>query len=408
MVYIIKKYKKILKDFFYSVVAYALPTFVLQFIVQPLIANGTSADENGLFVTLFNVVKLTISIFILPLANLRLLNKKECEINNNINSFFNCLFNFVLFFSMLLGTVLNIMYRHKSLNFLDIVSLCLLIILMSIHDYFSISFRIAINYKKIIIDNLLIILGYGIGAIFFIYFGRWECIFISGYLFGTIYVLINTKIWKSWPIFKNENNLIKQYSELSTSYVLSNISIYCDRLIIYPVLGGYAVSVYNAAAVVSKAISLISAPLRNVLLSYIVNNEKLTIKKSKIIRYLPLLLCGIIFIFLFFWGFSIIACTFLYPKYVSAAKLYIPFIIVSIMLETIAGIMNVVLLRYAKTKIQTIISAIKLVVYLISVIVLSIIFKFGLWGFCFAVLLASIAHIIAVTYILKKNINLID
>ncbi len=408
MIRFIRKHKKIIVDFFYSVVAYALPTIILQFLVQPMIASQTSADENGLFVTLFNAVKLTTGIFILPLANLRLLKKQECDTEKSVNSFFNLLFGAAIILTALVGSILNVAYRQPAVDFGAIARLLVFLILMGIHDYYSISFRLVLSYKKIVVDNLLIVLGYGLGLFLFRHFGNWEIIFICGYLFGTVYVLLNSKIWRSLPKRKSGTGLVRQYSELSASSVLSNTSTYCDRLIIYPVLGGYAVSVYNAAAIVSKAVSVISAPLRNVLLSYIVNRNSFTISKARIRKFIPLTLLGILGVFLVFWGFSIVACNLLYPQYVASAKPYIPVIILAVILETVAGIMNIALLRFAKTRMQTIISGLKLGVYLVFVVILSVVFKLGLWGFCFAILVAAAVHVLAVVYGLKKNITITD
>ncbi len=408
MVKLIKTHKKILIDFLYSFVAYALPTIVLQFIVQPLIAGRTTADENGLFVALFNVVKLMIGIFIMPLANLRLLNKQDCLKKINLNSFFNFLFIIAVSCTALIGSILNGAYRDFHVNGIDIIKFLLILILMGVHDYFMIAFRLVLNYKKIVIDNCLIVLGYGIGMYIFVKTGIWESIFIAGYLLGSIYVLINTNLWKSVPNTKEGSYLVRQYGELSTSDLLKNASTYCDRLIIYPLLGGFDVSVYNSAAVVSKAISVVSSPLRNVLLSYIVNHDGMTVSKKKVKKLIVpyFVLFGILF--LAFWEFSVIACRFLYPQYAEASMPFIPIIIIAIMVETFGAVMNIALLRFAKTQVQTIIAALKLVVYLMAVIVLSVLLKIGLWGFCFAILLADIVFASAVVVELRKSITFID
>lgn len=399
-----KNHKKIMIDFCYSMIAYALPTVILQFVVQPLIAGRTTADENGLFVALFNVVKLMISIFILPLANLRLLKKKECRDHEKINSYFNFLFCFVLLCSLVIGTAFNIIYRQGSLRFPEIARLLTVIFLMGVHDYFSIAFRIILNYKWIVIDNFLIVLGYGLGIVLFTFWGHWEYIFIMGYLFGSAFVLLHTKLWKTSMRRKGGMAIAKQYGELCASSALSNTSTYCDRLIIYPVLGGYSVSVYNAATIVSKAISVVSAPLRNVLLSYIVNRDSLVISKRKVLRYVVLILAGLGVVYIGFLAFSNVACSFLYPQYVESARFYIPLIILSVMIETFAGIANIALLRFAETKLQAVISALKLSVYLASVVVLSVILKLGLWGFCIAIMLAAVTQMIAVFIGLRKRI----
>lgn len=403
----IKAHKKILVDFLYSFAAYALPTVILQFAVQPLIAKHTTADENGLFIALFNVVKLMIGIFVMPLANLRLLKKQECEKTLALNELFNLLFLVAVSCTAVIGSLLNGFYRGFSLDIGDILRLLAILVLMGIHDYFMIEFRIILNYRKIVIDNLLIVTGYLLGIYLFLRTGMWELIFISGYLFGTAYVLLNTNLWKSAPRARKDGYLLRQYGELSASDLLKNASTYCDRLIIYPLLGGFDVSVYNAAAVVSKAISVLSAPLRNVLLSYIVNQNELTVSKRKIRKGIPLIVAAVGLIFFAFWGVSFVACKFLYPQYVSVATPFIPIIVLAIVVETSGSILNIVLLRFGRTQLQTIISSLKLGVYLVTITVLAVLLRTGLWGFCIAILVADIAFTVAVMIGLRKNINLI-
>ena len=327
----IKGHKKILIDFIYSFVAYALPTIVLQFVVQPVIASKMTADENGLFITLFNVAKLMVSIFIMPLANLRLLRKSECEKNELLNPFFNTLFLVAVACTAVIGSIMNGLYRGLQFDFFDILRLLLILLLMGTHDYFMISFRLVLDYKRIVFDNCFIVAGYGIGILLFFKTGMWELIFICGYILGTAYVLYSTDLWKSPPRVCREKAIVRQYGELGASSLLARATTYCDRLIIYPVLGGFDVSVYNAAAVVSKAISVVSAPLRNVLLSYIVNHNEMTISKKKILKFIPIVIAGFAAAFGAFWGISVLACKILYAQYAPSAMPYIPIIIAAIL-----------------------------------------------------------------------------
>ena len=395
----IKTHKKFLLDFVYSFVAYALPTIVLQFAVQPFIANHTTDDANGLFIALYNVVKLMISVFIMPLANLRLLKKQECEKAEAINAFFNFLFIIAIVCTGVIGSILNGLYRNLSFTFGDVIRLLLVLLLIGIHDYFMIAFR------KIVIDNCLIVSGYGLGMFLFSKTGVWELIFICGYLFGTVFVLSQTGLWRTVPSRKNGGNLVRQYGELGASDLLKNASVYCDRLMIYPVLGGYDVSVYNAAAVVSKAISVVSSPLRNVLLSYIVNHNGLSVSKRKMKKFLPLSFLAFGAVFAAFWGLSLIACRVLYPQYFVSAMPFIPIIIFAVMIETCGAILNIAVLRFAATRVQTIISALKLGVYVLSVVLFAMVAGMGLWGFCLAILLADAAFFAAVGIAFKKNIS---
>lgn len=404
---VIKEHTKIIKDFLYSFVAYALPTIVLQFIIQPLIADRVSSESNGLFIALFNVLKLLTGMLIMPLANLRLLKKNETEKERDLNSFFNFLFLIIVSLSVIFGTVLNSSYRHFEFTTGNMISFATILLLMSVHDYYMIAYRIILDYKKIVIDNIAIVIGYGVGTVAFLLTGLWEIIFIIGYLFGTVYVLATTSLWKSIPKARisKRNSVVKEYSELSVSALLTNASTYCDRLIIYPVLGGYDVSVYNAAAIVSKAISVLSAPLRNVLLSYIMDQDGLNINKKKLKKILFVYSAVFILLFCVFYLFSIIACNFLYPQYAVEARHYIPIIILAIMIETTGAIMNIALLRFAAAKVQTINSAIKLATYLLAIALFAVVFKMGLIGFCLSILLADLMFTTAVVLGLKNITN---
>lgn len=401
----VKSHKKILLDFIYSFIAYALPTIVLQFAIQPLIAAKTTADENGLFISLFNVIKLLSSVLIIPLSNLRLLKKNDADKDEKLNSLFNFIFLVVTVVSLIIGLLAAGVYERFNFSLCEIITFLLALLLISVHDYLMISFRITLNYKKIVIDNSLIVLGYIIGAILFVSFGLWELIFIVGYLFALVFIFLNSTLWKDRPTFYKGKNIWNEYCGLSTSALLTNTPTYCDRIIIYPILGGFDVSVYNAAAVVSKAISIVSAPLRNVLLSYIVNVKELKIQRRKTRRAIPLFLVIVIAVIILFCGISIIVCNFLYPKYATEAIKYVPLIVSAIVIETCGSILNIVLLRFAKAKTQMFNSAIKLSIYIVAVVLLAIVLKLKLLGFCIAILLADIAYSLTVGIKVLKYIR---
>lgn len=402
----LKSNKRLIVDFFYSFVAYALPTFALQFIIQPIIARMTDADTNGLFISLFSVVKLCVSVLIIPLTNLRLLNKESGKRGTRCDKSFNSILFFSICVALLALAVSNAMLNPKS-DVVDYLLLSCFLILICLHDYYSVEFRLILNYKKILIDNTLIIVGYGIGSILFWLTQRWQFIFIMGYVFGTIFVFLSGSMWKCGFGRRNAKTILPKYGQLGLSAALSNATVYCDKLIIYPALGGYSVSVYNSAAVVSKAISVLSAPLRNVLLSYIVDRKTLHINKKKLKKGIWIAIGGLLAVYICFYFASVILCRFLYPAYYQDALHYVPLITAAIILETSAGIMNIVLLRFAKAKLQAIISAMKTISYVLSVLIFSIILKMGLLGFCIASLCANIIQVVLVTVSLKKYIEFV-
>ena len=161
-------------------------------------------------------------------------------------------------------------------------------------------------------------------------------------------------------------------------------------------IGGHNVSVYNAAAVVSKMMSLVSVPLRNVFLSYIVDKDGISVPRDKR-RKLPLLAAaGTVVLYGGFYAASVLACRILYPQFFDAAIRCIPIVLLAILFETYAGLLKVYLLRFEKASLQTVTSFVKLSLYLVGVLILNKLCSMGLLGFCFAILIADGVHFIIV------------
>ncbi len=401
----LKRYAKMIKDLIYSFAAYALPTVVLQFAVQPLVAAMTGAEENGLFLSLYNAVKLCVSVLIVPLANVRLLDKKACGENESYNKGYNALFLMVTACALAAMVGFSLVYRGASADLWDYIRLFAVVILLCAHDFYAIAFRLDINYKNILLDNSLIVIGYGVGLFLFRFLGNWEYIFISGYAFGLAFVLIKSKIWRTGFQMKKVKRVMPQYSQLCASSGLNSATVYCDRLLIHPMLGGAAVSVYNAAAVVSKVISVVSAPVRNVLLSYIVDKDRLTLPKKNVKKLLLVGGVGVVGIYLCFYLASLVLCRFLYPQYAAEALRYVPLILWAMIMETASNILNVALLRFSKSSVQVLVSGVKIGVYVGCVLLLTGLLKMGLWGFCIAIFLADGAKFVLVLYHFIKNLK---
>jgi len=401
------RYGKLIMDFCYSIVAYALPTVTLQLVIQPVIASVLSKEANGLFLTVLSAIRLGVNVFITALANLRLLEKAKCKEEAGKEKEFNLLFSAALLFSSLLTIGFSVYYMG-SVEPVALLLTLIVSLLICTHDYYSIHFRVEIRYKKIVLDNLFIVVGYFLGLLVFFKTHRWEYVFIGGYLLGTIYVFVSSDMWKKGAGKRCEKRLIVRYAELGASSALNNSITYCDKLLMYPVLGGESVSTYNAASVVSKVVSLISVPVRNVLLSYMVDKKEIVINRKKAGLLLGLIGGGFAAIFLLFSGASFVLCSLLYPTYYDAAKIYILLIVAAVVCETFANLGNIVLLQFADAKLQTIISGVKLGTYAAAIFLLQYVFSLELYGFCIAGFLAAFVKMAFVAVKMTKHIRLTD
>ncbi|MBE6564078.1 MAG: hypothetical protein E7655_02225 [Ruminococcaceae bacterium] len=399
------KIKRPVVDLLYSFTAYALPTFALQFLILPFIAGQLTAEKNGLFLALFNAVRLCVSLFIIPLSNIRLLKKKECLAEPSGEKGFNFLFLLVTALSSLIVMVLGLFYYGWIFDFSAMLRLIAVLLLIAAHDYFSIAFRINLTYRFILIDNVLIVLGYLLGIGLMWKLGHWELIFICGYAFGLAYTMFKSNLWRRGVKADVNKETVSKYCQLSVSSGLNNATTYCDKMLIYPLIGGYSVSVYNAAAAVSKLMSLISVPLRNVFLSYIVDRDAIFLPGEKRKKLLGIVLGGTAFLYGGFYLASLLLCRLLYPQYFAAAIGYIPIILLAILFETYAGLLKVYLLRFENTVLQVVTSCVKIVLYLFGVLMLNVVFDCGLMGFCLSILLADSVHFLIVLFFFAKNVK---
>lgn len=396
------------KDFAYSTIAYALPTFALLFVIQPLIARHISGSENGLFLALLSIVRFCCNIIVTPLANLRLLEKQAIIKDEKIEREFNSLFIGGTILGAIVSTIISVIYM-SSFNIIDVVLTVAFLCLLFFHDYYSIKFRIDINFKKVVIDNLLVVCGYFGGLALFLIYGKWQYIFIAGYLVGCIYVSFSSStMWQSSWSIKVKARLMKRYGELSASAGFSKATVYCDRLVLYPILGGDTVSTYNAASVVSKVVSLVSVPVRSVLLSYIVGKNNISISRRIFHRLLVFVPLALVVSYFFFNVISYFLCKFLYPMFFEEASRFILVIVAACIIELLSGLLNIILLKYRKLNLQTIFSGVKFLTYLLSIFIFTIFFDLGLWGFCFATLLTTVTYFLLIVIYSWSCIKIVD
>ncbi len=389
--------KDVIKNLVLSFLSYAMPTMVLQFIIQPIIASKLGGELNGQYLTLMTLNYFFIGITASVLNTVRMLQDEEYKSKSLVGDFnvFFVIYAAILAVAMPVGFILY----TKSFNIVDIVLYLVIGLLYLYHDYIFAQYRLELNYKKILINNVVLVVGYFIGlGIFFVY-PKWQIVMISAYLLGGIYDFFNTTFIrepiKVTPMFRAT---AKKISLLTCSQALSSTITYCDKLILYPLLGGICVSIYNTAAIVGKMLILLSAPLNSVLLSYLVKEDtlKINFNKKKIIGAVGLLLmaygaCVAV-------GFPLTSL--LYPDWASESQKYIPLTVAISGLALLSNLLNTVVIRFYKTSFQVVIQSINLAVYL--GFALTFMYFWSLWGFCVGSILAGVIKMLILLIIILK------
>lgn len=381
--------KKIFFDVILNIIATAIPLLILQLISLPIVAYKLGGDNYGVIITLISLFTLLSIPFGNVLNNVRLLLNEEYK-EKNISGDFNILLVWSLIICSCL-MFLGVSYYSETFSILDTILTITIACLILIREYLMVGFRITLNYKAILYNNLILGLGYLLGTYIFYLTGYWYLIYIIGSLMSLVYITKNSNI-----IIEP---YIKTYLFRSTSYkslilfsstFLKTLLTYADKLILFPLLGPNIVSIYYTATIFGKMFSMVITPINSVILSYLTRIDKLS-KKSLFLLIIIMSMIG-------FTGYFIIILIskpllfMLYPNWASESLKLIYVTSATVIFEVMSSVINPFILRFNNINWQILINGSNVIVYIIFTLIFYS--HYGLLGFCIGVLVSSIYKLI--------------
>lgn len=390
--------RKIVGDITLNLIASTLPIAVLQLLILPIVASMLGDLQYGLTVTIVSLFTLTSIPLGNVLNNIRLLQNLEYEKQGHEGDF-----NFLLVLFLTINTALTIvgiLYYDRSASVLNITLVLLISWLSLMREYLIVSFRIRLNYKAILFNNIWMAAGYVVGLILFYLVGHWQLIFLTGGLSSFIYVSKNTTLIKEsfsrTPLFKTTlHKSVMLYIASFTGTALS----YADKLLLYPLLGPTAVAIYYSATIIGKMLSMVVTPISGVMLSYLARVE--SIKKDS---FILLLLCTSAVGIAGYFICVIISkplLNLLYPAWAAESLKLIYVTVATSVIGAINSVIKPLVLRFNSINWQVVLSIVNLIVYLLCA---SIFYKYyGLIGFCIGILISSIFSMILLIAIFLSN-----
>lgn len=405
-----KKRSSISKDLIYNFASSGVATGVLQLIVYPVIAKIIGATQYGIMLTIFGIIN-TIATSILGALNNTHLIKEQTYQAKKIKGDFNILFVFSSAVSILVLSIIFLLYI--KINFLLTSFLVVLVLLQNFKNYYSVSFRIKLDFKSNFIHKIIISVGYLTGLIFVVFSKYWVISFLIGELAGLIFLLKKTSLYRDgYNKTENIESTVRTFLILVLTSILGSAFIYFDRLFIYPVLGPDAVSTYSVASYVGKSLAIFMTPIASVLLSYYSKSDfMMTHKKFWNVNILGAIGSGA-FVFASYF-LSPLITRILYPDIYEQAKDLIFLANSAAAIGIYANLIQPAVLKFAPTIWQVIVTALYGVAYLILGFLLTI--KFNLVGFSFSVMVSNILRlgllaVIGAIYVKKheKKENLLE
>jgi O-antigen/teichoic acid export membrane protein len=381
--------KQFLLDSLLNIVATAIPIIILQLVTLPIIGDRLGGDQYGLIVTLISLFTVLSFPFGNVLNNIRLLVDKEYSEKQIFGDF-----NILLISSIVLSTIMMIIgtiYYEGKFSFISISLIILISCFNLLREYLGVSFRLQLNFKKIVINNVILTIGYILGTFLFSLMGYWQFIFIFGYGFSVLYIIKNSTLLKE-PVVRTDlfNSTTYKSIVLLGSSLLTNVLNYADKLLIFPLLGPAAVTIYYTATIIGKIMSMAITPINGVILSYIARLEKFNQKSFGSI----MLLIGIVGIvgYVFTIWISPFVLGFLYPDWANESLKYIYITTATAIVGVISSVIQPFILKFNHINWQLIINGSNVIVYMVCAFVL---FQFyGLMGFCIGIFISSVYQLI--------------
>lgn len=354
------KVKQVAKDFTMNFLASIIVTIMLQIVIYPYLAQKYSSEIYGNILLIVGFVNVIVGVIGNTLNNTRLIKEISYQ-DLGKKGDFQCLITIMSILGAL-GTFIFASYcncfSRKEIFFIAIYSL-----IGIVRSYYIVEYRLELNFKKQIQANIFLLLGYAGGIAISIAIKNWVLIFVIGEIVSCFFTLLTSNLKKE-PFEKTvllKSTLIC-YVNLILLGLTNNLLSYCDRFLIYPLLGPTVLSIYTVAAFFGKSMGIIVEPIANVLLSYFTKkNFKITCKK-----YLLLYICSIGLCALFLLIGKTIAplvLRIIYPTLFGEADNYFISATIANLLLVSTTLIRPVVLTYSKTSSILILQIIYAIIY---------------------------------------------
>lgn len=390
----LKKIKNLIRDLFFNTLGFGIYIATQQILLMPIMAKIFPEEEFAKIVLYISVFAIVTNVLGSELGIVKQVKRDEIREKSDYNRILLQLFPFIILVSIVTLYILKF-------NVIEIIMLTISILLGNTRLYSAAHFRANKDFKKIVIQNVLYLIGTVLG-LFITYKLKMIAIpMLLAEVICLIFDILNTDIIKT-GVSKTQSNkeIWKTFAGFGFISFLINMTTYFDKIIIYPILGNNAVNVYYATSSMSKILSLITNPLHGVILSWLKGNDEEFKKKVTTVTLkanIPML----IITFLLSIPLTYIAVMILYPQYLEdSRKLIIP-ICIGVAFSTASSIVKAILMKYIESKKLVKIYVIYIIILFLGATIAS--YYIGITGFAYAISLASVSLWIMFILLLNKT-----
>lgn len=342
---IINKYKFLFSDMILNLIGFGIYVVSQKIILLPIIAKQVNDNVYTSLTLFMSILNIFCNVTGGELGNVRLIKNNDYKDKKVIGDFSRILLLLSLLIIVIGSPILIFLkYEYKYILFF-----ILTILMANIRLYATNFYRLEKKFLKVIIQNLIYLIGIILGLFIFNYIHEIYIVLFIPELISIIYALFNCDLIKMGLNKTTEiKSTIKKYIGLGTISLLNNIMNYCDSILIYPILGAQQVAVYYAVNSVSNITSLLTNPMSSVILSWISNAKDE--KKNKIFKItLSINIPLIIIVTLITIPLTYLSMLVLYKQYLSGITILVILISISTAFGTAGAFTKTILIKYTKT-----------------------------------------------------------
>lgn len=383
-----EKQKKIVSNTAYTIGGALLMNGVLQVLVYPLLNRFMGSDQLGELLYLMGLVAILCPSVGQALNTSRLVVRRDYQVKNGDYNILLLLFGGV-------GTAVTLMVGKNSMTSVSVIFWTVLLLMTTIFRYYGdVEYRLNLNYRNYFNYYVVLTVGYVAGFGLYLLTKNWFLVFVTGEVAALIYLAATGTVFHGF--FKRSSwfgTAFQRGGFLVVSYLITNLTLNIDRLVLEHLIGHLAVTQYYVTSLIGKTLVLLVAPVNTIIISYLTRNQERMGRK----QFLQFTGIGVGVSLVFFIGSQIGTPLFVWLFYgdlYESVKGMMTVVNLSQILGVLSAYLFIVVLTFTEEKWQLILQIFHLVI--ITALVLLFTKNSGIMGFAEAVLIANVIRVAAV------------
>lgn len=356
---------KFIKDVLLNIASQSLFLAVMQLLLFPYFEKSIGQNEFGeflLYYAIFNVISVTLATSFTNLYQKKY-NTYKGLTDSKLN-YYIFMKSMIIYFSIFV-LLLFVLLIVTNITILEYVILLFLILFTAIRTFMLVWYRVNKKFERILVINILLSIFYM--CVIFLEIDSMLNILIS-FSFVELVIILIIGLMVRINIITIFNINIKNISFKSINILMisgfaSSLMNYSDRFIINFLLGSGSITVFYIASLPTKMMLIPFNMLSSVILSYLAETDKISMKiKKKVFVLLPLIFL-VVTMSSYFIGLILIK--YIYPNYLPLIeKIYI-LVILTFGLICLEFILRSFLLKYYSIKIKALLDVSSLILFIL-------------------------------------------